>query len=339
MPKQLKIASIFFSFSLLVFSFPAHAVAQETESTITAIPPRAEVTINPGETVELELKLRNESDTTRTFTVRLDDVIVTDDIGTPIPVTEDVSGRWSAKSWISAPKLIPVDGDSTYIYKIKITAPKNALPGGHYAMLTYKPDADFLPGGLKKTGSIIGHSTGSIIYITVPGDITENAVIRNFTAPQFNEFGPVEFTGSVDNLSDVHVNPTGTIAIFNMFGRNVATIDASTGNIFPGASRGFQSSWNRKWGIGLYKADLNLVYGPSSQVLRQSISFWLFPIRLIIAILMVIISILVIALLIKKQLTKREQRLQREVEKLKKEVEVAHHQAENQPPTTPEMPQ
>ena len=345
MPKLIKVSSFcpsaptamllvgsFVASLLLLAASPAHA-----QSTISAIPPRLEVTLNPGETKEFELKVRNESETTQTYTVRVQDVIVTDDIGTPTPVTEDVSGRWSSASWISAPRLIPVDAKSAYSYNIRITAPTNALPGGHYAMLTYQPNAHLLPAELQKTGSLIGQRTGTIIYITIPGAITENALIRQFQAPTFNEFGPVPFTGSIENLSDIHVNPTGAISIFNIFGRRVASIDVSSGNIFPGASRRFEVAWDRKWGIGPYRAQINLIYGPSSKILTESLNFWLFPIRLIIAVLVVIILILVAAVLVKKRLIVKEKQLEKEVEELKRQVESSHHHSQ-EPPISPGEP-
>ena len=73
MPKLIKVSSFcpsaptamllvgsFVASLLLLAASPAHA-----QSTISAIPPRLEVTLNPGETKEFELKVRNESETTR----------------------------------------------------------------------------------------------------------------------------------------------------------------------------------------------------------------------------------------------------------------------------------
>ena len=56
-------------------------------------------------------------------------------------------------------------------------------------MITYQP-GDPKSGDLKDTGSLIGHRTGTLLYVTVPGDITQDALVKKFSTDKFHEYGP-----------------------------------------------------------------------------------------------------------------------------------------------------
>lgn len=301
-------------------SFVKQAFALE-QVTITAIPPKVELKGDPGQTLTATLKVRNDSTETQYFTVNVEDFIVADNIGTPLPVATKVSNRWSLANWITAPKEIPVDAGGMQVINIGIKIPMTALPGGHYAMVTYTPNAEAKSGDLKKTGNIITQRVGTLVYVTVSGPVTEKATVTKFTTPKFLEQGPVDFTGSIESMSDVHINPKGTITISNPLNTKVAEIKVDAGNIFPETVRDFATSWNQKWGWGRYKADLNLVYGTAGSLLTATIFFWLFPIRIVIYSLLLFISILVIILVLNKRSKKHQQELEKEVQALKNELQ------------------
>jgi hypothetical protein len=308
---------------IIFLATPSLSNAQGIKTTV--VPPRVDLIADPGQTLTTDLKVINDTDSVQYYSVAVDDFIVTDNKGTPIPVSSTVSGRWSLKSWIYTPNVVPVDPHESQIVKVSINVPKNAYPGGHYAMVTYQPNGDTKPGEMKKTGALVAHRTGTLVYVTVNGPITQNAIIKNFTTTKFNEFGPVTFTGLIENQSETHIAPTGSIIIKDMMGQKVATIPVETGNIFPDVSREFSSIWNQKWGYGRYQATLNMTYGTAGGFLTATIFFWLFPIRLIITILIAIISILTIIILMGKRNRRHQQELESEVSKLKKEISDLEH--------------
>ena len=304
-----------------VFGFFTSVSSVLAASTITAIPPRLVLSGKPGETITAQLKVRNDSETSQNYTVSVEDFIVYDTQGTPVPVKSAVSNRWSLSSWVIAPDLIPVDAQTTQTINIKIKVPTTALPGGHYAMLTYMPNADIKPGELKKTASIIGQRVGTLIYFTVAGPVTEKINLTRFAIPRFSEKGPVSLEGTVESLSDVHVTPKGSITIFDPFNFKVAELPLEVGNVFPETSRDFVSTWNQKWGWGRYRADLNLAYGTTGAVVTGTIFFWLFPIRLVIYSLIALSSILLIIVLLNRRSQRHQDILEKEVSELKKELE------------------
>lgn len=291
------------------------------DSTITAIPPRLILSANSGGSITSQLKVRNGSDVAENYLVTVQDFVVYDTAGTPIPVATSVSNRWSLASWITAPELIPVDAKATQTVNIKINIPRTALPGGHYAMITYMPNGESKPGDLKKTASLIGQRVGTLIYFTVSGPVKEQVNITKFDIPRFTENGPVSITGTLESLSDVHVSPQGSVTIFDPLNTKVAELPVDFGNIFPETSRDFTSLWNQKWGWGRYRANLNVSYGTTGAVATATIFFWLFPIRLVIIVLVAIISILTVIILLNKRSKRHQEQLEKEVRQLKQELE------------------
>lgn len=291
------------------------------EMILTAIPPKVELKGDPGQTLTATLKIRNDSTETKYFAVNVEDFVVVDKIGTPIPVKSSTNNRWALSSWISAPKEIPVDAGGMQILNITVKIPTTALPGGHYAMITYDPNPEAKPGDLKQTGNVISQRVGSLILVSVNGDVQEQANILSFSAPQFTEKGPVDFTGTVESVSGIHINPKGSITISDPLNLKVADIPLETGNIFPETARDFLATWKQTWGWGRYRADLNLTYGTKNSVISSSIYFWLFPIRLVIYSLTAIISILTVIILLNKRSKKHQEELEKEVQALKEELQ------------------
>jgi len=303
----------------LIFLFSKNTLAAAT-STITAIPPRLVLKGDPGDIIKTTLKVRNDSETSQNYTVYVDDFIVNDLLGTPVPLSENISSKWSLRKWITAPELLPIDKNTTQNVPVTIRIPSSALPGGHYALITYMPNADIKPGELKKTSSIIGQRVGSIIYLTVNGKIKEEANITSFTAPKFTEKGPVEFFGKIENSSDIHIQPKGQIIISDFLNNKVANMPVEMGNIFPENIKQFNSVWNQKWGYGRYKAELNLIYGSKDNVLAATIYFWLFPIMLVIYILVALVSVLTVIILLSKKGKRHQDELEKEVRELQREI-------------------
>lgn len=310
--------------SLLLASSILHlgsqpAYAQDSVS-ITAIPPRLEANVKPGQTINTTLKIRNESDSTQTYTINLTDFIVSDTVGTPIPVTQIIAGRYASSSWIKTPKIITVDSKTTQPVNITITAPIDAAPGGHYALLTYQL-SDAKPSEFGRTGSVINPQTGTLFYITVPGNVTQSALISSFKTDKFHEFGPVNFDIQVKNNSDIHVAPQGKLVITDFLNNVVSTQTISMANIFPGSTRDAFAKWDQKWGYGRYSANLELTYGTAGTVINSTILFWLFPIRLVIYILVLVISLLSAIIIVKGRQSRHQHELEAEVEELKKELQ------------------
>lgn len=288
---------------------------------LTAIPPRLEVTVMPGETVTKEIKVRNESKYNRSITSLAKDFIVTDDKGTPIQIEgiDESGNRWASSSWIQiSPSSYTLKPGETKSLMVTIIAPDNPTAGGHYAMILHTPKNEI---SLSETGSAIETFVGSLIYITVPGDITEKAQIKLFSAPKFLEYGPVDFKTIITNFSDIHIAPIGNINIKNWFGGKTASLPLTNTNIFPMTSREFQNTLDKKWLFGRYKATIEAGYGTTGQALTAALIFWVIPWRLLILILAAVIIVVLLIKLLSQKGNKRIKSTDIKVEELEQQLE------------------
>lgn len=309
------------------------ALAQDavlTKSSLTAIPPRLgedlSLKIKPGEKIQTSVRVRNGSSQTLTVQSLAQDFIVDLNGETPIAVAEQTSNRWSLASWIMlTPSVQVVQPGEIAIVNVIVEAPADALPGGHYAMITHQPNTG--GGELDSEFSLISQSVtslqqrvGTLLYVVVDGPINEAAFIRKLTFPKFTEYGPVPFSFTVDNQSDIHISPQIGVEIYNLFGQKVETIEMTTKNIFPFIARDFEGEWDRIWGFGPYTAKAVMSYGSTGQLAITNTTFWLLPITLLIAILIALLVIIVITIVIRRHFQHRREDQQAKIEMLESKV-------------------
>ena len=322
------------SFFLLLLSTIYHlqsniSFAQSIQG-LSAIPPRLEVNIKADDVTTQIIKVRNESSQEKNITVSIEDFIVNDDRGTPIIVSSDKEdNRWAASSWIQvSPSSVKLKGGEIKVLTLTITPPANALPGGHYAMIVYSPNNEVSI--LDSTGSAIETKVGTLVYITIPGDIKENAIVKDFTTPKFSEFGPINFKSIIQNLSDIHIKPAGNITITNMIGmKSFIKFNKTETNIFPSKTREFEDQLSKKFLFGRYKAQLNAVYGTTGQVATGGLIFWVIPWRLMI-LLSLAIAIIVFIIITKKNKIIKVEDTQEKVDELEAELEALKQKYKDQ---------
>jgi hypothetical protein len=259
-----------------------------------------EISGAPGETIQETIKVRNESASELAVQTNVKDFIVKDEAGTPVPVEEDVSGRWSLASWINvSPQQTLLKPKEMQVMSMVVKIPEDALPGGHYAMVLHHPDFSGTIGG---TGSKLAQNVGTLVYLTVEGDIRENATITEFkTDKEIAEYGPVEFTTTIENQSDVHIRPQASIKVYDMLDNLVEELPLEEQNIFPFKSRTYENILEGKWRLGRYKAILDVAYGEADKSTSAMLYFWIIPWTVIALILVIIIMLIIIIILLKNR--------------------------------------
>lgn len=279
---------VFGTFSILL----AHPVGAQ-EITTTASPPRLELETLPNNTLQETLKLTNSSDTVQTYSISASDFIVNDSQGTPIPVTQSVSGRWSLASWLTTtPSTITVEPNQSVLVTLLVKVPQEALPGGHYAMVTFEPTATDIT---NQTGSTIASRVGTLVYLKVQGDITEAAYLKQLTVgKKWFEYGPVDITAEIENQGDIHLKPTGQIEITDLLNRPIMMENLDEVNIFPFASRIHQWQLPNKYYLGRFKVKLEASAGTSALPITGVIYFWVLPYKEISVVLAAIILVIIL---------------------------------------------
>jgi hypothetical protein len=100
------------------------------------------LTLQPGEKKQLTLRVINSSSESIVVNSTAQDFVVGDDGSTPVPIdVQDADNRWSLASWLTVvPGAQRVAPNQTVGFNVLIEVPEDALPGGHYAMITYQPN-------------------------------------------------------------------------------------------------------------------------------------------------------------------------------------------------------
>lgn len=269
--------------------------AQDTQS-FTISPPSLKFELNPGEKIEKSIKVTNNTDTAVIFFANIQDFIVTDKQGTPelLPRDSDLDNRFAASAWSTVyPEMVSIAAGKTEIVTLFLQVPIDARPGGRYISVAFMPKTSGLAEG---TGASVNSVAASLVYLTVNGDIEESARVTSFKAPAFSEYGPIDFETEIQNSGDLHITPKATIQVKNIFGKEVfSTALSSTVNVFPGTSRIYENSWQKKWLFGRYQADLTGLYGKEENLnLTAMTSFWVIPYKLILIVIVIIVLTLVL---------------------------------------------
>lgn len=296
----------------------ASSTVQAVDFKLIVSPPSASFTAQPGEVIQKTIKITNDSSEPQTISTNISDFIVQDDEGTPIKVTAPASGRYLASPWVTiAGDNITLAPQETIALPILIEVPKNALPGGHYAGIFFSPATVGKP---DSTGASIRPEVGSLLAITIPGDINYDAQIISFTTTQpIFEFGPVDFTAIIQNQSDTHIAVAPSLMIRDMFGRELSAQSLTATNIFPFTSRTFETTWDQVWGFGRYSAELQAPYG-ESHVASRMLYFWIIPYRLIAAVLVVLLVLIAIIILVRRHRKHATDQRDQEIDQLKRRL-------------------
>ena len=286
---------------LLVFFSFITVFAQETQRTITVNPSVAE-TMDPGTSKEGVLHVINDSDGPLTFTAETRDFIVVDTVGTPnvLPVGT-LDNKYSAAAWTGvSPATFTLAPHQRQELNYYIQVPPDARPGGHYAAVVYTPSIAQTQG---ETGANINSEIGTLFYITINGPVAENALITRFLAP-FREYGPVDISTQVKNFGDLHIRPVGDIIITNMLGgKEISKL--SEQNIFPGGvARDYVNTVGKGFMFGRYEAKLTASYGKGNdKFLVANVTFWVFPWKITLLVILIIIAIILYFKLMRKRKT------------------------------------
>lgn len=255
-----------------------------------------------GNTYALNINVRNITAADLLYSSYTSDFTAADESGSPLIANDEkLSNTISVKKWVDTVPSFELESRQLKTVTVRIVVPGDAEPGGHYGAIMF-------------TGSSVAHdnqsvslsaSAGVLVLIRVDGEIVEKASLASFYSVKndkqvnFFETGPIQFVARIKNDGNIHIKPSGSIALINMFGEVVQTlpVNGDQSNVLPNSIRRLKSEHNKKWMFGRYTANLALGFGNTGQVIIGSTSFWVIPYRAIIICLIAVVVVL--SLLIK----------------------------------------
>jgi hypothetical protein len=264
--------------------------------TITISPPSFEMFGNPGDTIVEKLKVTNQDANDATYQSNVEDFTASGEEG-GINLVEDPNAprsTFSLAKWITLePNQFTVPAKQSRTVSITVHIPKTAEPGGHYASIQVRIAGSPSTQG----GASVQSNLNTLILLRVSGDLNEKLALTSFnTDSNYYQSGPVTFNLRSENQGNVHLAPTGTIVITDMFNRKVKEIPLKRANVLPGTIRSTKTVWDDVGSIGRFTATLVADYGSSQkkQVLTASSTFIVLPRILIYVVLGLIVGLILI---------------------------------------------
>jgi hypothetical protein len=321
MKRQKRIAGVWAILAVFAISFssPVALAATSGSSAPTSnagqaleiAPPVINLSANPGETVKAQISLRDVSSSSLKVTGQVNDFVAAGEDGTPKILLEDKDNNpFSIKSWIAPLPVLTLVPREIKTLTVTLKVPSNAAPGGHYGVVRFTGSAPDVNG----TGVALSASLGALILVTVKGKAKESLTVQEFAVlkdgkkSKLFESAPVTFLVRLKNSGNIHEQPAGQISVTDMFGKKIANVNVNLPprNILPDSIRRFESPLDKavignKKLFGRYTAELNVTYGASKQSLKESITFWVIPYKLMaVAILLLIGGFFLLRALIRR---------------------------------------
>ncbi len=293
---KLLFLSGFFLMFLLVGSAKAYTIEnyqENVEDRFVISPVNLELTLSPGQTTTQQITIVNRLGKTVNFGITKEDFVGSSD---PEKVTEflgdESAGITSAKDWVTpdVDEIALNHGDRLTV-QLTITAPQNAVAGSHYVAVFASATGEEQDQGNGKVRLV--SRVGTLILINVPGNNQESGEITHFSADKnFYRQGPVEFSTVFKNSGNIYEKVKGEIAIKNILGTEVARFPLKDWTVLSNSSRKQNATWNQKWLMGRYTAELTTVYGFGGNLKNtKSIVFYAFPWHIALLLLLLLIVI------------------------------------------------
>lgn len=296
--------TILFGFSLVTIGLLA---TFSSASALTISPPIAEVSLDPGVQTNVQIKLFNETEKTLTLYTEIVNWSAQDETGTPAFALDEQAFGFA--TWITLNEgPIIVEPLENIALIGSIMPPQDADPGGHYAAIFFSENPPNTEGG----GQVaIGSKVTALLLGEVAGDIQAEGRIRSFTTDSFMNRLPVDFALRFENTGNIHLRPTGSITISNIFGGTTDSIDVNTtkGATLPGQIRQYSAVWEKnmvddtntgffnefknEWNnfaLGKYTASASLTSETEEGFITHNAetSFWVIPWRVMIGVVFAI---------------------------------------------------
>lgn len=234
-----------------------------------------EFTANPGDTLDNKIRIYNPTESIVAVKMEVEDFTVSGETG-QVLIEPAETETYSLAQWVQvSPEIFTLEPGEQKIVDFIITVPEGAEPGGHYGSVLATTAGAI---GENFTGAGVAQKVGALVLLSVSGAVKENLQVKEFSAPEFSEYGPIKFLMRFQNTGTVHVRPKGFINITNWRGKKVADVEFPQKNVIPGATRMADATWNAKMLFGKYTATLVGSYGVSNTPLEPYvISFWVVP--------------------------------------------------------------
>ncbi len=283
---------------------------------LTVSPARAELTGDPGETIQGSFTLVNPLDTDQTYYTSVENFEAQGETGTP----NFTASKDGLPSWVKIVEKVTLKRGERVTVPYNVVIPTDADSGGHFGaifMSTVPPSAG--------EGEVsVGAKVGMLLFLKVTGAVKEEGGLSAFTIKSGKKVLtslPVDFIYKFKNDGNDRVKPEGELVVKNMLGMETSRVDVNKDkgdNVLPASTRRFEVRYGTvdapalsapffdqvkfqkdNFALGMYTANLGLKFGATG-VASSSITFYIFPWQLLTVVVgSILIAILLLIALVK----------------------------------------
>jgi hypothetical protein len=192
--------------SFIVFVYAPSAFA------LTVTPVRVEIQGDPGQVIVKPISLINEQNTPVTLYSSFSNFESQGESGNPA----FVEPKSDLGTWMKTDESITLTPKQTKTVNVTITIPKDAYAGGHFAVVFFGTQPKNID---NKPGVGIGAKTGTLILLSVSGDVKEAGGLLSYTTKDHTFFYntlPVSFQYRFKNDGNDRVKPQGNITLHDL---------------------------------------------------------------------------------------------------------------------------
>lgn len=304
---KLFVRTVFIGLILLTSSilpFARVAAQNQAANGFRISPVRNEFTIKKGDKQRLTVTIENPTNISTIARVVINDFVASDDeTGEPRLILDNnvPAPKNSFKTLLAPISDIKLAANEKKNVDFNISVPADASAGGYYGAIRFVPISSSQQSNVGLTASV-----GSIVLVTVPGDLKEQLKLVQLSAslpdgrPRgFLTHGDVSIVTRLENTGDIHVKPFGKVLVKDMFGHEVGSIEFNNtqprANILPGSTRKFVDNLpKRKW-FGRYTIEANLGYSQGGgDLIIAKANFWYIPTWALIALAVLVLLVVVL---------------------------------------------
>ena len=284
---------------------PVAANGSASDNGLKVSPVRSDLSIPAGTTQSVQVTVTNVTSSVAAYQIQVNDFTASgDESGQPQILLDATkfAPTHSLKRLVGALPTVTLSPGEAKNVTVPITVPKGYAAGGYYGAIRFVPHSD---GNAANKNVTLSASVGSLVLVTVPGNINEQVSVASLDARKevgankidsprviFTDNKSINGVIRFQNGGDVQEQPFGKLVLKNWRGKVLASYEINNetprGNVLPNSIRKFKIPLNKLGTFGKYTMVGNFGYGSSGQLVTASSSFYIIPAYLIVLLLLII---------------------------------------------------
>ncbi len=251
-------------------------------------PGRISLELEPGQSRTVELVVSNRMGDGRVFSFEMEDMTGSETGEQAVILLGDQIGPYTLRDFISVPyERFYLEHGYRARIPVTVSLPADAEPGGRYGSLLTSIVSNPVEMGQQagaQSGSAIISRTGTLFFITTPGEIDRESELIGFDTKNGQRFflqGPIAFNLVTENTGTVHTSPYGRITVRNILGEQIWVRNIDPWFVMPRSLRTREIAWEPEFLFGRYTATAEINRSYDDIIDIKTISFWVIPWKLV----------------------------------------------------------